>query len=74
MSSPEEFILPEEALLAVIKQHNEWGPIKIPVALQDLKGEQLEALKMVLEDRRVTDLSAHYWMKLRKINENAGHT
>lgn len=63
----ETFDLSEEELKKVWEQHRIWGPVKVPASLQTgLTPEQERDLRIVLEDRRVTDLSAQYWMKLRK--------
>jgi hypothetical protein len=40
-----------------------WGPIKVPESLKSgLTPDQERDLRIIVEDRRVTDLSADYWM------------
>lgn len=63
------FEIPDEHLLLLLKQNKEWGKVTIPESLQTgLTPEQERDLRIICEDRRVTDLSAHYWMKLRLKN------
>ena len=65
MNALEYFNIPDSDLFKLFTQNREWGPIKCPESLQSgLTLEQERDLKIILEDRRVTDLSAHYWMKL----------
>ncbi len=60
------FKIPDEDIPKLLRQHREWGDVTVPQSLKSgLTQEQERDLKIILEDRRVTDLSAHYWMKLR---------
>lgn len=64
------FQIPDDHLILLVLQNRVWGPVKVPESLQKgLTNEQERDLKIILEDRRVTDLSAQYWMKLRIDNE-----
>lgn len=45
-----------------------WGPLRVPESLQPILNgvagpDAARDLRIVLEDRRVTDLSADFWMK-----------
>jgi hypothetical protein len=63
------FDIPEGRLCALLQQHKEWGPVKLPVSLQNgLTPDQERDLMLILEDRRVTDLSAQFWQKRNLID------
>lgn len=61
------FNIPDEDIPRLLEQHREWGDVKVPLSLQEgLTEDQERDLRIILEDRRVTDLSAQYWMKMRR--------
>jgi hypothetical protein len=60
------FEIPDEDIPKIIKQNREWGYVKVPESLSNgLTPDQERDLRIILIDRRVTDLSAQYWMKMR---------
>jgi hypothetical protein len=62
-----KYHIPDEDIPKLVKQHRDWGMVTVPESLTTgLTPEQEQDLKIILEDRRVTDLSAQYWMKLRR--------
>lgn len=55
-------------------RNNQWGPIKVPESLKALYEESSDAgrdFRIICEDRRVTDLSADYWMRQSREKEKA---
>lgn len=60
------FEIPDEDIPKLIEQNRKWGPVTLPASLQEgLTPDQERDLRIILEDRRVTNLSAQYWMKIR---------
>jgi hypothetical protein len=58
--------LTDEQIERILLRNAQWGPIKVPESLKELYIEASDAgrdFRIIVEDRRVTDLSADYWMK-----------
>ena len=56
----------EKKLQAIEERNTHFGPSIVPDSLKALYSEQSDAgrdFRLIIEDRRVTDLSADYWMK-----------
>jgi hypothetical protein len=56
----------EKELRKFQERNTHWGPSVVPESLKALYAEQSDAgrdFRLIIEDRRVTDLSADYWMK-----------
>src|SRR4051812_46477076 len=67
--SHDEQLKINKELLKIQERHCHWGPSKVPDSLEKLYLEDSPAgrdFRLIIEDRRVTDLSADYHMKRGK--------
>lgn len=70
-----KYHIPDDRIVDLLKQHHEWGSVNVPESLTTgLTPDQERDLKIILEDRRVTNLSAQFWMKMYSIGPKSSQS